>query len=53
MDVVQGVFLFNYEGMLSHWIQKSMQDETNVDFLLVDRASARYKVTPRINICNI
>ena len=31
-------------GMLSHWIQKSMQDETNVDFLLVDRASTRYKV---------
>jgi hypothetical protein len=31
-------------GMLSHWIQKSMQDETNVYFLLVDRASTRYKV---------
>lgn len=31
-------------GMLSHWIQKSMQDKNNVDFLLVDRASTRYKV---------
>ncbi|XP_028398915.1 tRNA:m(4)X modification enzyme TRM13 homolog [Dendronephthya gigantea] len=30
-------------GLLSHWIQKSMKDESNVDFLLVDRASTRYK----------
>ncbi|XP_046839143.1 tRNA:m(4)X modification enzyme TRM13 homolog [Xenia sp. Carnegie-2017] len=30
-------------GMLSHWVQKSMKDIENIDFLLVDRASCRYK----------
>ena len=30
--------------MLSHWVQKAVKDQSNVDFLLVDRASARYKV---------
>ena len=35
---------YNVVGLLSHWIQKSIPDEQNVDFLLVDRASNRYKV---------
>ena len=40
-----------YVGMLSHWVQNSMQDESNVDFLLVDRASTRYKV-PELVKCS-
>ncbi|ESP05541.1 hypothetical protein LOTGIDRAFT_102700 [Lottia gigantea] len=33
------------KGQLSHWVERAVQDKNNISFLLVDRGSARYKVT--------
>ena len=36
---------FSLKGKLSHWLQKALGNATeNVDFVLIDRASNRYKV---------
>lgn len=47
-------------GKLSHWVDKALQDAKDVHFLLVERATTRFKVEryckfspPFLTLCHI